>query len=539
MQIHELNNYSGSLGDAYLAADNGSDTGKMKTTDLTDPLNARIDNIIAGPAPSAAEIVDARLGADGVTYPSLGAAIRGQFETNNLGIETLARTAETFKEIYINAQPDGWKLNNDGSFASATGWKVKQCAVTPGDVLFVSSNYVFKFETGISTGTVGDVIVGHFAGFVEVPATAAYIAISTPIGEINGAYTFISAAGPLVEKAIISAPAEITEVPGILQDNGQFTNSDLYHSLSTKQIACEEGDIFYYYGFASIYVVTAMFFNSDGEILQTVKSADEQSGELHLKITAPQNAASVIFTSYNTLNNTLSLVVTRSLEYKSPLAWKKWYACGDSFTYGGYGDTNHRFTEGKYTRHNMVYPYFIGNRTNCNVQNIAVDGMTIGTHNGDGNSFSNTANSISYLTIPNDADYVTLYFGINDNGKGVPVGDIDDNVTTTFYGAWNVVLDNLTSRLDHGKIGIIVSNALPASYVDATIAIAKKWAIPYLDLNYDESVPLMSDSLRPTASQTIKNRRNAQFRISNDNHHPNTTAQEYESHFIEEWLLSL
>lgn len=78
MQIHELNNYSGLLGDAYLAADNGSDTGKMKTTALTDPLNARIDNIIAGPAPSAAEIVDARLGADSVTYHSLGAAIRDQ-----------------------------------------------------------------------------------------------------------------------------------------------------------------------------------------------------------------------------------------------------------------------------------------------------------------------------------------------------------------------------------------------------------------------------------------------------------------------------
>lgn len=78
MQIHELNNYSGSLDDAYLAADNGLDTGKMKTTALTDPLNARIDNIIAGTAPSAAEIVDARLGADGVTYPSLGAAIRDQ-----------------------------------------------------------------------------------------------------------------------------------------------------------------------------------------------------------------------------------------------------------------------------------------------------------------------------------------------------------------------------------------------------------------------------------------------------------------------------
>lgn len=93
MQIHELNNYSGSLGaSSYVAVDNGDDTGKVSTNQLLGPvqsevhsldvsLNARIDNIIAGgTAPSEAEIVDARQGADGVTYSSLGAAIRGQVE---------------------------------------------------------------------------------------------------------------------------------------------------------------------------------------------------------------------------------------------------------------------------------------------------------------------------------------------------------------------------------------------------------------------------------------------------------------------------
>lgn len=87
MQIHELNNYKGTLdSSAYLAVDNGSDTGKVSTTELlaeanaaVSHLNGRIDNIIAGgEAPSASEIVDARYGADGVTYPSLGAAIRDQ-----------------------------------------------------------------------------------------------------------------------------------------------------------------------------------------------------------------------------------------------------------------------------------------------------------------------------------------------------------------------------------------------------------------------------------------------------------------------------
>lgn len=45
-------------------------------------LGARIDNIVApsGEAPSAEEVTDARVGADGVTYPSLGTAIRTQIE---------------------------------------------------------------------------------------------------------------------------------------------------------------------------------------------------------------------------------------------------------------------------------------------------------------------------------------------------------------------------------------------------------------------------------------------------------------------------
>lgn len=86
MQIHELNNFNGNLGSSTFAVvDNGSDTGKVSipklieaATEAIDAANERIDNIIAGPAPSDAEIVDARLGANGKTYSSLGNAIRDQ-----------------------------------------------------------------------------------------------------------------------------------------------------------------------------------------------------------------------------------------------------------------------------------------------------------------------------------------------------------------------------------------------------------------------------------------------------------------------------
>lgn len=112
MQIHELNNYSGELNNsAYLAVDNGNDTGKVsysklflqtenEIVNLRETLNGRIDNIIAGgDAPSAAEIVDARRGENGVNYPSLGDAIRGQYEELNNAIdeiETVARVDRSY-----------------------------------------------------------------------------------------------------------------------------------------------------------------------------------------------------------------------------------------------------------------------------------------------------------------------------------------------------------------------------------------------------------------------------------------------------------
>lgn len=128
MQIHELNNYNGTLdSSAYLAVDNGSDTGKVSTTELlaeanaaVSHLNGRIDNIIAGgEAPSASEIVDARYGADGVTYPSLGAAIRDQ-------VTDLKSDLVDLYDININIgeMTSGKYLAANGNLADDAGSKV-------------------------------------------------------------------------------------------------------------------------------------------------------------------------------------------------------------------------------------------------------------------------------------------------------------------------------------------------------------------------------------------------------------------------------
>lgn len=157
MQIHELNGYTGTLNNAYMAVDDGTDTGKVKAKDITDPLNARIDNIIAGPAPSDAEIVDARLGADGVTYPSLGDAIRGQVSDLQSDINDIS----FFSKNVLPKAPKSSTVNNvdidyaDGVFTfdgTATGGGGRTTKLTD----------VFTLKAGTYTAKVSNVVADMY-----------------------------------------------------------------------------------------------------------------------------------------------------------------------------------------------------------------------------------------------------------------------------------------------------------------------------------------------------------------------------------------
>lgn len=137
MEIHELNTFGGSLGAAsYFAIDNGTDTGKISFDDLAAPLNERIDNIIAGPASSAQEVIDARLGADGTTYPSLGGAIRGQVVglKNDLDSNFVTDNypADFFAKRYIN--------NSGNVVTSNASW-------TASDFIDISESPLFDIYT--------------------------------------------------------------------------------------------------------------------------------------------------------------------------------------------------------------------------------------------------------------------------------------------------------------------------------------------------------------------------------------------------------
>ena len=232
---------------------------------------------------------------------------------------------------------------------------------------------------------------------------------------------------------------------------------------------------------------------------------------------------------------------------------KKWAYCGDSFSAGGYSsleitDADKMPSDSKFAGKNKVYGYIIADRNNMTIQDFAAGGRTIATPE-DG-SFTNCF-SLLYKKIDSDVDYITLYFGINDShhapggsaGDGedntgeIPIGTIDDDTINTFCGAYNVVLEYLMQNYPFAHIGIIVSNGCDTpEYAEKTIQIAKKWGIPYIDLN---EAPVMIRSQSSIVSSTAKNIVNTKQRVSSTNMHPNTKAHEYESTFIENFLRSL
>ena len=236
-----------------------------------------------------------------------------------------------------------------------------------------------------------------------------------------------------------------------------------------------------------------------------------------------------------------------------PLRGRKWAVCGDSFTAGDFSGSSAPVIEsGRYQGHVATYPWLIASRADMEIQDLALGGRTLATP-ADG-SFSNCFSDGIYRTIAEDADIVTLYFGINDShhrpgasgsdGEDVSgiieLGTIDDADATTFYGAWNVVVPWILENRPDAHLGIIASNGCETDdYRLATLAIARKWGVPYLDLNGDERTPMMLRSTNPDISSEAKDIALAKWRVGESNQHPNAAAHAFESTVIEHFLRTL
>ena len=185
--------------------------------------------------------------------------------------------------------------------------------------------------------------------------------------------------------------------------------------------------------------------------------------------------------------------------------------------------------------------YFIGLRNNMTIINDGLSGSTMAEiKSGDSYETTPFCDVSRYQSIPEDTDYITLWFGINDANHCL-LGTIDDSTGATFYGAWNVVLDWIIQNRPNAKIGIIITNLSTDTFREATREIAKKWGIPFLDMMGDYQVPVLIGGREDDLGldSDVASARTAHWRIASDNMHPTVAAHRYESTFIEAFLRRL
>lgn len=531
-------------------------------------LSQRLDNLIGtvktGSTTLDAEIIDGRVGIDGITYNTFGEALRTQL--NNLINEIYFYIGSLQKEfvMFNTHSQDGYLALNNGvlMYRGTEEYHSKSTLKIPckkGDEF--TYNGIGRNSTLSYVLFNNDVIVntGQYEGSttVVIPNNVNYILFSSFDVKDNEVVLEVKYKSSKVyrvetERKITELQKrnnifDITEQLGYLYiENGVLSYKGLEenHSKTTSKIPCKKGESFLYNGIGRSSTISWVMYKDD-EIITT----GQYSGSTI--VTVPDEVNYIMFSSFNTIENDVVLNISFLNENNvdvttgNVLLGKKYVACGDSFTIGDFNNSltnDFKFTDGLYIGENKTYPYFIGRRNNMIVINEAIGGSTMTNITG-----RNPFSVDRYKNIPSDADYITIKFGINDSNQSATIGTINDTNNTTFYGAWNQVLDYLTTNFPYAKIGVIVTNGSKLPYVEATKEVAKKWGIPYIDLATDPNLPLMLRTNRTDVISNVIEKRNKAFSVNydgdssgnNKNWHPNELAHEFESTIIENWLRSL
>ena len=366
-------------------------------------------------------------------------------------------------------------------------------------------------------------------------------------------------------------------VSGYLNANGTVTAYEIYVTsayipvLAGQSITCSPR-VRYLIAYDSTRVaISESYFNAVSPYTTYTYTAQEDG---YVRVTFPSNDTNIMIeygssvTDYEPYgdknaveaNVHLSEAMVEDVENIaaiSHLTGKKWIHCGDSFS----DYTNKTYSEGVFSGKSESYPRLIAIREKMSLnQEFMLSGRTM-AYPSDG-TFTNSLTCPSavcyYQNIPADADYITIMLGINDlhhlNGSGttpdgedatgvITLGTIDSIDTSTYLGAYNVVLNWLRANRPFAHVGIIVTNGLGNSetargYKDGQIALAKKYGYPYLDLNGDQFTPAMNRFCNENMAASLYNLLDTLYAVdaAGGNTHPNWQAHEYESVFIGEWL---
>lgn len=315
-------------------------------------------------------------------------------------------------------------------------------------------------------------------------------------------------------------------------------------SRRTNPILITTEDRIRYIGYGRWAAASVLWYDENGEVTASGMYCQEAHNRpTQVTLVPPEGAAYARFCSWDA-ENVEDVVLGVTLETEAEiqararngnvLYGRKYVACGDSYTAGDFtnaGDSQSCWDPGRQMY--KTYPWWIAERNNMVLVNEAVCGSTMYANGAD------TAFSVSRVAqVPEDADYVTLCFGLNE--LDAPMGTLADTDNTTVLGAWNVALEQLITRLPYAKIGILIPDGgCTEEMRDGLQSVAAYWGIPCLDLKGDTTLPLLTGGRFGSVCEKAVQLRNQAFQISQTDGHPNVQGHQYRSTVIEGFLRGL
>ena len=342
---------------------------------------------------------------------------------------------------------------------------------------------------------------------------------------------------------------------GFYSDSLVWTNSPNKFSVKHTDInllKVNEGMKFQYKGFALGSAVNYAFFDESKSKISSIVGKDLRAG---VEVLIPAGVKYVFFQSLSTDVNPESVVFslvtkdwfrpyieslidvkTLNMLKASNVLWgKKYVAIGDSFT-DAIG-TEKITEDGVFKGSPKVYPYIIGNRNNMGVLNQGASGTTLNQY----------IVNRKFESIPNDVDYITIWFGINDKGHGVQIGTATDKVEVwsnekagSTGAAFNYIFEWIFSNRPFAHVGVIVTDFAEQERRNVIIECCKRWGVAFLDL-YSPTIPMIrTRGEQIELDPKIKEIRGSQFSLSGaSDMHPNNKAHQWQSSIIENFMRGL
>lgn len=341
-----------------------------------------------------------------------------------------------------------------------------------------------------------------------------------------------------------------------------FYNDSLVWNSATNKFSVKHTDInllkvgegmkFNYKGFALGLAVNYAFFDESKSKVSSVVGKDLRAG---VEVVIPAGVKYVFFQSFSTDANPESVVFslvtkdwfrpyieslidvkTLNMLKASNVLWgKKYVAIGDSFT-DAIG-TEKIEEDGVFKGSPKVYPYIIGNRNNMGVLNQGASGTTLNQY----------IVNRKFESIPNDVDYITIWFGINDKGHGIQIGTATDKVEVwsneksgSTGAAFNYIFEWIFTNRPFAHVGVIVTDFAEQERRNVIIDCCKRWGVAFLDL-YNPTIPMIrTRGEQIELDPKIKEIRDKQFSLNGvKDMHPNNKAHQWQSNIIENFMRSL